>query len=311
MKLYTPFVICLAAITTLTITRAESDANAEPAAQVGWQPTLLVQLHVADLDRAITFYRDTLGFELESRNDEINWARIKPGIPGVTIGLGQGESQGSGTTSMNFGVDDVDAARVTLEHRGVTFIGPTIHIPNVVRLADFNDPDGNKIRLAGHPGEKATASAKPSETKPNSSLTPARASLNDLDFLVGAHIHSDDKQQVEEHWTAPAANSMTGMFRWIRNGKLLLHEIIILEQVEDHVEMRLRHFGASLEAWEDEPLVFTLTEIEANRALFVREVDGGHQRLTYTAEDGAISFSFAEPTPQGERSFGLTLQTTR
>lgn len=120
---------------------------------VRWQPTLLVQLAVSDLDRSIAFYRDVLGFELESRNDEIQWARIKVGISGVTIGLGvQPEVKGSGSVSLNIGVSDLDGARALLESRGVVFLGDTIRIPGVVVLADFLDPDGNKIRLAGHPG---------------------------------------------------------------------------------------------------------------------------------------------------------------
>ena len=53
--------------------------------------------------------------------------------------------------SMNFGVKDIEKARATLESRGVEFSGPTITIPGVVMLADFEDPDGNRIRLAGHP----------------------------------------------------------------------------------------------------------------------------------------------------------------
>ncbi len=38
-----------------------------------------------------------------------------------------------------------------LESRDVVFDGPTIEVPGVVRLADFKDPDGNRIRLAGDP----------------------------------------------------------------------------------------------------------------------------------------------------------------
>lgn len=114
-----------------------------------WQGTLLVQLAVDDLDRSIAFYTETLGFELESRNDDLAWARIKPGIGGVTIGLGaQPAVGGSGTASLNFGVADIDSARSLLESRGVVFDGPTITAPGVVRLADFSDPDGNRIRLA-------------------------------------------------------------------------------------------------------------------------------------------------------------------
>jgi hypothetical protein len=35
-----------------------------------------------------------------------------------------------------------------VEERGVKFSGPTINIPDKVKLADFTDPDGNRIRLA-------------------------------------------------------------------------------------------------------------------------------------------------------------------
>ncbi len=118
-----------------------------------WSDTLLVQLRVADLDRSIAFYTETLGFELELRNDDLKWARVKPGIPGVTIGLGASDAatvKGSGTVSMNFGVNNLDETRAILESKGVQFLGPTIDIPGVVRLADLKDPDGNMIRLAGH-----------------------------------------------------------------------------------------------------------------------------------------------------------------
>ena len=116
---------------------------------LGYDGSLLVQLRVADLDRAVTFYRDVMNFELVHRNDSLSWAKLSAGIPGVRIGLGVGrEVKGSGNLSLNFGVRDIESARKQLEKRGVTFQGPTITIPQVVKLADFNDPDGNRIRLA-------------------------------------------------------------------------------------------------------------------------------------------------------------------
>lgn len=89
------------------------------------------------------------GFDLVLRNDELRWAKISPGIPGVIIGLGEGEEVlGSGTISLNIGVVDIETARMKLQKRGVRFLAETITIPNVVKLADLIDPDGNKIRLA-------------------------------------------------------------------------------------------------------------------------------------------------------------------
>ena len=124
---------------------------ADGAAGDRWASTLLVQLAVSDLDRSIEFYTKTLGFELEARNDELEWARIKVGISGVTIGLGTATPpEGSGSVSLNFGVRNIEKTRAELEAQGVEFLGPTINIPGVVQLADFHDPDGNKIRLAGH-----------------------------------------------------------------------------------------------------------------------------------------------------------------
>ena len=119
-----------------------------------FQPAILIQFAVSDLDRSVEFYRDVVGLEMESRIDALKWVRFKTPIAGVTLGIGESEDvKGSGTTSINLGVSDVDAMRARLESLGVEFLGPTQHIPGVVRLADFLDPDGNKIRLAGHPGE--------------------------------------------------------------------------------------------------------------------------------------------------------------
>lgn len=138
--------LCAVAMTIGAVSAVAAGKNDK----VRWQNTMLVQVRVADLDRAIDFYTNTLGFTLQQRVDELQWARIETGIDNVIIGLGVGESAGSGTMSLNFGVGDIESARSLLESRGVVFDGPTLEIPGVVKLADFSDPDGNRIRLAGH-----------------------------------------------------------------------------------------------------------------------------------------------------------------
>lgn len=125
---------------------------------VRYRPSLLVQLQVRDLERSIRFYRDTLGFEMTERRDDLQFVHLSCGLQGLQIGLSAGGAAPPqpGTVTLNFGVQgDIEEARRALESRGVVFLGPTVTIPGKVRLAEFRDPDGYRIRLAGSAGEGA------------------------------------------------------------------------------------------------------------------------------------------------------------
>ena len=126
--------------------------GAEPARPVAWRPSLLVQLQVADLDRSIRFYTQTLGFQVTERRDDLQFAHVSCGVQGLQLGLSAAgpKPPDAGTIVLNFGVQgDIEAARAALVARGVVFDGPTVVIPGKVRLASFKDPDGYRIRLAG------------------------------------------------------------------------------------------------------------------------------------------------------------------
>lgn len=142
--------LALSAAIRLGVARAgEHRDRSDAASSVEYVGTLLVQLRVSDLERSVVFYRDILGLKLEERNDALRWVRFETGIKGVTIGIGEGrDAKGSGTASINLGVADLDRARRLLETKGVNFTGETTTVPDVVKLADLTDPDGNRIRLA-------------------------------------------------------------------------------------------------------------------------------------------------------------------
>lgn len=109
---------------------------------------------VSDLDRARTFYEETLGCKVRDQRSG-----------GVFYEAGQGTSflvypsQFAGTsqsTMMSFTVDDVDQTVKELRERGVTFeeydfpgLTTTDGIADIEgeRAAWFKDPDGNIIAL--------------------------------------------------------------------------------------------------------------------------------------------------------------------
>jgi predicted enzyme related to lactoylglutathione lyase len=139
-------------VTLATPLLVAAAVEAQKAPSLTWEPSLLIQLQVKDLDRSIRFYEGTLGFKVTERRDDLQFAHVDCGLKGLQLGLSAGGTiiPGAATVVLNFGVTgDVEAARKALEAKGVVFLGPTVVIPGKVRLAEFRDPDGYRLRLAG------------------------------------------------------------------------------------------------------------------------------------------------------------------
>ncbi len=125
-----------------------NDASKQGHGALGFDGGLTCAMQCADLDRAISWYTDVLGFELLYRMDEIAWAELKSAVGRVQIGLGAVQKpQTEGGATLTWGVVDIEAARSRLERQGVRFDGETQTIPEMVRLATFFDPDGNRHML--------------------------------------------------------------------------------------------------------------------------------------------------------------------
>lgn len=110
---------------------------------------------VRDLERARTFYSDTLGLELAS--DEMGVLAFHTGATILIVY----ESEQAGTNRANavvWGVgDEIDAITADLTTKGVAFehypnmegieLQGNMHVAGQMKLVWFKDPDGNILHL--------------------------------------------------------------------------------------------------------------------------------------------------------------------
>jgi catechol 2,3-dioxygenase-like lactoylglutathione lyase family enzyme len=106
----------------------------------------LVAVPVTDVDRAIGFYVDTVGFNLDQDHrvsDELRFVQLTPPGSGCSISIGEGitDMEPGSQRGLQLVVADADAARRELAGRGLE-TGEVQEFP-WGRFIFFSDPDGN------------------------------------------------------------------------------------------------------------------------------------------------------------------------
>ena len=111
----------------------------------------LIHVPVSDVDRAIEFYVDKVGFNLDHDqrvSDELRFVQLTP--PGSACSIAFGEGLGATLAPGSLDViqvviDDADAALEQLREQGVDALG--VDEQAWGRFVTFRDPDGNRWTL--------------------------------------------------------------------------------------------------------------------------------------------------------------------
>lgn len=125
----------------------------------------VITLPVGDVDRALRFYVDQVGFTLDvdyAPNDAFRVVQLTPPGSGCSIQIGRGltDAPVGSVRNVYLVVSDLEAARNRLRERGVTVSEVRHKIPidawgggfapgldpargDYASFADFSDPDGN------------------------------------------------------------------------------------------------------------------------------------------------------------------------
>jgi len=117
------------------------------AEQIQYNGGLTVSLPVSDLDAAIDWYQKVLGFELQYRLDDLGWCELISPVAKVNVGLSVVESPNPGGATPTFGVQDMNAAKASLQEQGVRIDGDIVTIEGMVSLLTFYDQDNNSLML--------------------------------------------------------------------------------------------------------------------------------------------------------------------
>lgn len=132
----------------------------------------------------------------------------------------------------------------------------------------------------------------------------AGASVQQLAWLTGAWQGTFQTDEVDEYWSHAGAGTIVGVYRWVRDGAPWLYEMMLIEQEEDGVVARFKHFDPGLKGKEepDQHYGFNLVQLEGDSAIFhMRNYEPdvwlfyrreGEELLTYYQRQGA------DPTTQ-------------
>ncbi|GAB3646799.1 hypothetical protein GCM10028791_07670 [Echinicola sediminis] len=79
----------------------------------------------------------------------------------------------------------------------------------------------------------------------------AMGQLEDLSWLVGYWKGTGFGGECDELWLPPQGNSMTGIFRFVEEGKLIFSEYMAIVEEEGRLYLKVKHFNGDFSPWED------------------------------------------------------------
>jgi catechol 2,3-dioxygenase-like lactoylglutathione lyase family enzyme len=110
---------------------------------------------VTDIERALRFYRDALGFVVAFTNgDPVSFAVINQGDAQLHLSV---QPEKAGEIHAHLMVDDLDSIHEALRQAGIPIHQPPTVQPWGLRDLVVADPDGNSFEIAQHVSEPASA----------------------------------------------------------------------------------------------------------------------------------------------------------
>lgn len=231
---------------------------------------------VREMAAAERFYVEGLGFPVYSRDYDPPVVPLqRKGVAAFILSdreveLREGVFGASAAILLRFAVDDLGQAAAALKSAGHSVIGdqprPTADGPVLV----LRDPDGHQHELIERRSGARTDRSDPLAT---------------LDWLAGRWVREEEGAYLEESWSPVVGDSLAGTFRWQRDGRTWLYELMTIEREQEQIVFRLHHFARGMELWEreksDGPLTYPLLRAGDRQVVFENPECDQPRRFVY------------------------------
>jgi hypothetical protein len=115
--------------------------------------------------------------------------------------------------------------------------------------------------------------------------------LADAAWLAGSWKSAPgERTSFEEHWTAPAAGGMVGMFRMYSGERPIIFEFLMLEQESEGAILRLQHYRPGMVHADPVPIRMRMITAEPKKVVFENSEHDRPKRISYVLnDDGELS----------------------
>jgi hypothetical protein len=126
--------------------------------------------------------------------------------------------------------------------------------------------------------------------------------LADLAWMEGRWVMDQGTGSAEEIWMAPLDRSMVGSFRWAIPGRMHVIELLVIEETDEAIHFRFKHFDRDYRAWEETPNTYRLKSLEGTTATFENVAWDRRtpQLLIYSRTDDHLVFRGESPDGEGD-----------
>ncbi len=122
--------------------------------------------------------------------------------------------------------------------------------------------------------------------------TPAvKPSVSALGWMTGTWAGPAGSNELEENWTVPKAGSIQALVRMTGGGKTSMVEMIVIEEEDDTLTLRLQQWDPGYKPRTPEPSVMKLVELGENTVAFEAITESEIAKLRYTRDGDNFTIS--------------------